>query len=50
MTLSGDMLFAKHQVPFFVTISDHIKFTTAEHILNRKIQQLVQASKHVQGL
>jgi hypothetical protein len=31
-------------------ISDHIKFTTAEHIVNRKIGQLVQASKHVQAM
>jgi hypothetical protein len=36
-------------IPFFATISDHLKFTTAEHIVSR-IKQLVQASKHVQAL
>jgi hypothetical protein len=49
VTLSGDIFFV-NQVPFFATVSDHIKFTTAEHILNRKIQQLVQATKHVQAV
>jgi hypothetical protein len=38
------------KAPFFATISDHIKFTTAEHIANRKIKSLMQASKHVQAI
>ena len=49
VTLSGDLFFV-NKVSFFATISDHIKFTTAEHIINRKIEQLVQASKHVQAV
>jgi hypothetical protein len=49
VTLSGDLFFA-NRVPFFATISDHIKFTTAEHIVDHKIAQLVQASKHVQAV
>jgi hypothetical protein len=49
MTLSGDLLFV-NKAPFFATISDHIKITTAEHIANRKIKSLVQASKHVQAV
>jgi hypothetical protein len=48
-TLSVDLFFV-NQVPFFATRSDHIKFTTAEHIANHKIAQLVQASKHVQAM
>ena len=36
VTLSGD-LFCINKVPFFATISDHIKFTSAKHIINRKI-------------
>jgi hypothetical protein len=49
VTLSGDLFFV-NKAPFFATISDHIKFTTAEHIANRKIKSLVQASKHVQAV
>jgi hypothetical protein len=49
LTLSGDLFFV-NKAPFFATISDHIKFTTAEHIANRKIKSLVQASKHVQAI
>ena len=48
--LSDGDLFFINKVPSFATISDHIKFTTAEHIINRKIEQLVQASKHVQAV
>jgi hypothetical protein len=42
VTLSGDLFFI-NKVPFFLTISDHIKFTTAEHIASRKLTQLVLA-------
>ena len=49
VTLSGDLFFV-NKVPYFATISDHIKFTTAEHIINCRIEQLVQASKHVQAV
>jgi hypothetical protein len=36
VTLSGDLFFVS-RVPFFATISNHIKFTTAEHIISRKL-------------
>jgi hypothetical protein len=52
VTLSGDLFFI-NKVPFFPTISDHIKFTTAEHIASRKLlTQLVVllGSQHVQAL
>jgi hypothetical protein len=45
VTLSGDLFFI-NKVPFFSTISDHIKFTTAEHITSRKLTQLVLGSQH----
>jgi hypothetical protein len=32
-SISGDLVFVD-AIPFFATISDHIKFTTAEHIAN----------------
>jgi hypothetical protein len=49
MTLFGDIFFI-NKVPFFATVSDHIKFTTTEHIANHKLKQLVlaDASLHVQ--
>jgi hypothetical protein len=40
----------ERQGTLFATISDHNKFTTAEHIANRKIISLVQAPKHVQAV
>jgi hypothetical protein len=49
VTLSGDLFFV-NKAPFFATITDHIKFTTAEHIANRKILSLVQAPHHVQAV
>jgi hypothetical protein len=49
VNLSGDLFFV-NKAPFFATISDHIKFTTAEHLANHKIQSLVQASQHVQAV
>ena len=49
ISLSGDIFFV-NRIPFFATISDHIKFTTAEHIANRKLHQLVLATKHAQAL
>jgi hypothetical protein len=49
VSLSGDLFFV-NQIPFFATINDHIQFTTAEHIANRKLPQLVLASKHVQSI
>jgi hypothetical protein len=42
VTLSGDLFFV-NKAPFFATFSDHIKFTTAKHIPNRKIQSLACA-------
>jgi hypothetical protein len=49
VTLSGDLFFV-NKAPFFATISHHLKFTTAEHISNRKLPQLIQASKNVQDI
>jgi hypothetical protein len=49
VTLFGDIFFI-NKVPFFATISDHLKFTTTEHIANRKIKQLVLASLHVKAI
>jgi hypothetical protein len=47
VTLSGHLFFVK-KAPFFATFSDHINFTTSEHIADRKLKQLVQASMNVQ--
>jgi hypothetical protein len=49
VTLFGDLFFI-NKVPFFVTVSDHIKFTSTEHIANRKVKQHVLASQHVQAV
>jgi hypothetical protein len=49
VSLSGDLFFL-NKAPFFATISDHIKFTTAKHLANHKIQSFVQASQHVQAI
>jgi hypothetical protein len=49
MTLSGDLFFV-NKVPFLATISNHIKFTTAEHIAHRQLQQLNLGCKHVQAV
>jgi hypothetical protein len=49
VTLFSDIFFI-NKVPFFVTISDHLKFTTTEHIANRKLKQLVLASLHVKAI
>ena len=49
VTLFGDIFFI-NKVPFFPTVSDHLKFTTMEHIANRKLKQLVLASLHVQAI
>jgi hypothetical protein len=38
-------------IPFFATISDHLKFTTAEHIVSRKkSNNSLQASNTMQAL
>jgi hypothetical protein len=39
VTLFGDIFFI-NKVPFFATVSDQLKFTTTEHIANRKLKQL----------
>ena len=49
VTLFGDLFFI-NKVPFFATVSDHIKFTTTEHVANRKLKQLVEASLHVKAI
>ena len=49
VTLSGDIFFV-NSVPFFATVSDHIKFTTSEQLKNRKLPQILTASTHVQAV
>jgi hypothetical protein len=49
VTLFGDIFFI-NKVPFFATVSDHLKFTTTEHIANRKLKQLVLASLHMKAI
>ena len=48
--VSLEICFFINEVPFFATVSDHIKFTTMKHIANRKLKQLVLASQHVQAI
>ena len=49
VTLFADLFFV-NKVPFFATVSDHIRFTTTEHIANRKLKSLLLASLHVQAV
>jgi len=44
VTLFGDIFFI-NKVPFFATISDHIKFTTAKHMKSRKADEIVLCLK-----
>jgi hypothetical protein len=46
VTLAGDIMFV-NKLPFFVTISRHIKFTTSEFLLNQKTDTIYNAIKHV---
>jgi hypothetical protein len=46
VTVSGDIMFV-NKLPFFVTISRHIKFSTAEFLPNQKTVSLVGAIKRL---
>ena len=46
VTVSGDIMFV-NKLPFFVTISRHIKFSTAEFLPNQKTLTLVGAIKRL---
>lgn len=39
-----------NKVPFFATISDHIKFTTAEHIPLHLIKQVIKCKSNVKDI
>ena len=39
-----------NKVPFFTTVSDHIKFTTTEHLRNRKVKNIMDAISHVKAI
>jgi hypothetical protein len=47
VTVTGDIMFV-NKLPFFVTISRHIKFSTSEYLENQKTPTIVNAIKHVQ--
>ena len=49
ITLFGDLFFV-NQHPFFTTLSNHIKFTTAQEVTSRTKQQLVPALKKVRDI
>jgi Reverse transcriptase (RNA-dependent DNA polymerase) len=49
ISLAADIFFI-NTIPFFATISEHIKFTTTEHIQSRKLQQLVQAFRNTKAI
>ena len=46
VTLAGDIMFV-NKLPFFVTISRHIRFSTSEFLKNKKTESIFQAIKHV---
>ena len=46
VTVAGDIMFV-NKLPFFVTISRHIKFSTAEFLTNQKTPTIVQAIKRL---
>jgi len=49
LELSGDIFFV-NKIPFFATVSNHIKFTTAEFLKDRKIKTILVAISHVTAL
>ena len=49
ITLSADILFVNH-IPFYATISRHIKFNTVEDIPSRKLPQLIKSTQSVLDL
>ena len=46
VTVAGDIMFV-NKLPFFVTISRHIKFSTSEFLANQKTETILKAIKHV---
>ncbi|KAI2491042.1 Reverse transcriptase (RNA-dependent DNA polymerase) [Fragilaria crotonensis] len=46
VVLAGDIMFV-NKLPFFMTISRHIKFSTAELLVNRHIETIFKATKRV---
>ena len=49
VSLSGDIFFV-NKIPFFATISENIKFTTAEVLASRKIKNIIAAIQHVKAV
>ena len=49
ITLSADILFV-NCIPFYATISRHIKFTTVKAIPSRKLPQLIKSTQSVLDL
>jgi hypothetical protein len=47
--LGGDIMFV-NKIPFFMTISRHIKFCTAEMLTNQKNQTILSAIKQVKKI
>ena len=48
VTIAGDVMFV-NRIPFFMSISRHIKFGTAEMITTQKADTLMTAIKHVKS-
>jgi hypothetical protein len=46
VTVAGDIMFV-NKLPFFVTISRHIRFPTSEFLTNKKSDTMFLAIKHV---
>jgi hypothetical protein len=46
VVLAGDIMFV-NKLPFFLTISRHIKLSTSELLTNRKIETIFEATKRV---
>ena len=49
VTLFGDILFM-NQIPFFITVSDHLKFTTAEQIYTWIMAKMTTSIKHSKSI
>jgi hypothetical protein len=49
VTLAGDIMFV-NRIPFFVTLSHHIRFGTAEMLANRKAPTILTAIKQVRNI
>ena len=49
ITLSADIVFVNH-IPFYATISSHIKFTPVEAIPTRKLPQIIKSTQYVLDL